>query len=492
MASELFVMRDGRMIVDESLSEKLFLIKEKRPETFSETDSGYEWNEMGMSELFGELYRGEARYCKEQKTWYVYTGGRWYKDEGSVIVSGKLKDFCRLMLLYAADIIDETLQKKYYSFISSLGDRRIRDRILKDAADVLAISMTEFDTDPYLINCRNGTYDLRTFEFREHDPEDLITMQTAFDHTVSRDVSCARWERFVSEVTEGDEVKAEYLQRALGYSMLGRSNEECMFILHGKTTRNGKSTMIHTIEHLLGDYGTATPVGLICRTDKSRDSEAASPELVRLKGKRFVSMNESNEYGRLDEERIKQLTGGESVSARALYQSAITFVPQFTLWLSCNDLPAVSDRSLFASDRIRLIEFNRHFKNSEQDKNLKDIFERNDSMSGIFMWLIRGYKKYLDAGLEMPEELKAPLLKYEKENDIVLTFIEERCELNEDATVRASALYTAYKNWATGAGLRPFSQKRFNAEIDKHPQWGVYRVMVHGNLHWKGIKFAEA
>ena len=138
-----------------------------------------------------------------------------------------------------------------------------------------------------------------------------------------------------------------------------------MFILHGKTTRNGKSTLLNTIETMLGDYAKVAPVGMICRGDRQKDAEAASPTLAGLKGKRFVTMSESNEYGKLDEEKIKQFTGGEEISARALYQSAITFKPQFTLWLSCNDLPMVTDKSLFASERIKVIEFNRHFSPAE-------------------------------------------------------------------------------------------------------------------------------
>lgn len=91
---------------------------------------------------------------------------------------------------------------------------------------------------------------------------------------------CARWEQFIKEVTQNDKDKADYLQRALGYSILGTSKEECMFILHGKTTRNGKSTMLDAIQHLLGDYSTVTPVELICRGDRAKNAEAASPVLA--------------------------------------------------------------------------------------------------------------------------------------------------------------------------------------------------------------------
>ena len=107
---------------------------------------------------------------------------------------------------------------------------------------------------------------LRDFSFREAKWDDFLTIiQTNFRHTVRRDIKCEQWEQFIDEVTQGDKDKADFLQRSLGYSILGMSNEECMFILHGKTTRNGKSTLLNTIETMLGDYAKVAPVGMICR-----------------------------------------------------------------------------------------------------------------------------------------------------------------------------------------------------------------------------------
>lgn len=369
--------------MDEDLSEKMYTIKSYHPEKADEYSSGFEWSEMGMANLFGILYNREARYCTEHKSWYTYFEGAWRKDEGAILVSEKIKDFVRLMILYCGEIVGDETRKSYTSFVNKMGDRRMRDRILKDATGELRISATDFDADPYLINCLNGTYSLRDFSFREAKWDDFLTMQTNFRHTVRRDIRCERWEQFIDEVTQNDKDKADFLQRSLGYSILGMSNEECMFILHGKTTRNGKSTMLSAIHHLLGDYASVSPVSIICKAERSKNAEAANPMLASLKGKRFVTMAESNQYGKLDEETIKQLTGGEEIKARNLYETATTFLPQFTLWLSCNDLPTVSDKSLFASDRVRVIEFNRHFTEAEQDKNLKNEFQTQEAMQGI-------------------------------------------------------------------------------------------------------------
>ena len=488
---ELFQLSNGRYITSEEISKKMFYIKSVHPELpYQETSTGYSWDEAGMADLFSECYQNDTRFCPEAKSWYTYDGGKWVKDVGSLLVSAKIKEFVRLMSLYCGEIVDEEKRKQYMTFVSKMGDRRFRDRLMKDAADSMRIEATEFDRFPYLINCKNGTYDLEKMEFREHDWQDFLTMQTNFDYSV-QDVRCERWEQFIKEVTQNDYDKADYLQRALGYSMIGTSKEECMFILHGKTTRNGKSTLLDAIQHLLGDYATVTPVELICKSDRQKNAEAPTSVLARLKGRRFVTMAESDTSGKLDEATIKQYTGGEDITAREMYQTAITFKPQFTMWLSCNDLPSVRDKSLFASDRVRVIEFNRHFTDAEQDKNLKDFFESQEAMKGIFTWLIAGYFKYKRFGLEMSEGMRSVVKQYEKDNDIVLQFLEEKCQKTTEGYTRAKSLYDTYKIWCKSNGYYACSMKKFNAELTMHPEWYDNKGLNQGVTVYYGIGMKE-
>ena len=140
---ELFQLRSGRVILDEDMSDKMFLIKQNHPERADETTSGFEWSEMGMANLFAMLYDQEARYCIEHKCWYTYSAGAWRRDEGAILVSEKIKDFVRLMILYCGEITDDDLRKNYTAFVNKMGDRRMRDRILKDATGELHISAAQ-------------------------------------------------------------------------------------------------------------------------------------------------------------------------------------------------------------------------------------------------------------------------------------------------------------------------------------------------------------
>lgn len=491
-STELFELRDGRYVMSPEISRKLFYINQMRPETFRAEDTGYSWDESGMAELFSECYKNDTRYCPEAKSWYTYDGGVWRKDVGSLLVAEKIKEFVRLMVLYCGEITDEDKRKKYFAFVNKMGDRRFRDRLMKDAASVYPIKANEFDANPNLINCLNGTYDLENMCFREHDWRDFLTMQTNFSYTVQEDIHCERWEQFITEVTSKDKDKAEYLQRALGYSMLGTSKEECMFILHGKTTRNGKSTLLGTIHHLLGNYATVSPVSIICKSDRAKNAEAASPTVAGLKGKRFVTMAESNQYGRLDEETIKQFTGGEEISARNLYEAQMTYLPQFTMWLSCNDLPSVQDKSLFASNRVRVIEFNRHFTEDERDESLKDLFRTPEAMRGIFAWLLVGYFRYKRFGLKMSEGMKKVIKQYEKDNDLVLQFLEEKCTKDVNGNIRAKALYDAYKIWCRSNGYYIVNTRKFFANMATHPEWHDGSFRENDTMFYKGIRIKGA
>ena len=496
---KLFQFRDGSYVADEAYSNVLYQISEARPEVVKDGHSmGYEQAEMGMAELFSEVYCNEVVYCPERKSWYAYVRGVWKKDPSRTYVSDRMRTFVRLLTLYCVEIEDDELRKTFSGVCHKMEDIRSRKRMIEDAESEtsMQVSAAEFDADPYLINGLNGTFDLRTGQLHEHTPSDFLTMQAQIEFSQNREkgyeIRCTRWEQFIDEVTEHDSEKADFLQRSLGYSLLGKAHEECMFILWGKTTRNGKSTLLNTIETMLGTYATTPAVSLICSNKSAQSGGAATPELAALKGVRFVTMAESNQYGRLDEEKIKQLTGGESITARALYESPITYTPQFTMWLSCNDLPRVHDKSIFASDRVKVIEFTKHFDAGERDENLKHKFEEPDSRTGIFNWLYEGYVHYTQQGLAMPECIRRTVRFYERDNDLVEQFLEQYCDKGSDSdSIKAKDLYDRYKIWCRSGGYYAMSANKFYNEMERHAQWYSGITSKHRYTYYVGIKFRE-
>lgn len=446
----------------------LSCIAECHPESAS--IGGFSSDEIGMSALFAKCYHDKMRYCDRAGRWYIYDGITWEQDSKKhTKAHACVMQFIGLLGRYSYQFIGDDSKAAFIKKVSTFVDRRFRSRLLDDAASQMNIEPAQFDASPYLINCTNGVYDLKSNTFRNAAASDYITQKTNCVGSVLP-LRFPRWEQFISEVTEGDSEKAAYLQRALGYSLFGEANEECMFILHGKTTRNGKSTLLDTLRNLLGDYADTAPVDLICKGRGTRSAENASPILAKLKGKRFVTMNESDQHGKIDEATLKQYTGGEAVTARGLFQEPFTFIPQFTLWLSCNDLPNVEDPSIFASKRVRVIEFNRHFSNNEQDKDLKTLFHTPEAASAILQWLIKGYQAYRREGLQEPASIKAATKQYEKDNDVVLLFLNDRYKHDPAGFVTTDELYRTYKNWCRNS-YEPMSKNKFSRELSSCTEW---------------------
>ena len=479
MTTEFFKLRNGQYIMSEYASKRFSSIVDSNPDYNSEL----RWDEMSMAELFADIYKDDTRYCTEHKCWYTYNGSVWERDLGSLIASERMKEFTRLLHLYAGEIEEEERAKDFKTFTAKLGDRRARDRMLKDACSVYPIRATQFDDNPYLINCKNGTYDLQKMAFRPATAEDFITMQTNFEYTLSKDLKFERWDRFISEIMCDDKELIDFLQRALGYSILGKGSEECMFIAYGATTRNGKGTLFNTLFRMLGDYAKAPQVNMICKGKFDTDISKPNPALCSLQGSRFVTLSEPPENALLDEEAIKNYTGGDPVTTRQLYGEVFTFMPQFKMWLSCNTLPAVSDKTIFSSDRIKLIEFNRHFTESERDTSLKSKLLEPNATKYIFKWLLDGYRKYKKYGLKQPERMKTAVSMYERENDKVASFFEEKCKRDGQAQVTGMALYVAYKNWCKENGFGAKGSTNFYKEFTRF----ATKVRPNGTIHFNGV-----
>jgi len=176
------------------------------------------------------------------------------------------------------------------------------------------------------------------------------------------------------------------MQKALGYARTGDASLECFFVLYGSTTRNGKTTLTETIANILGDYARTIQPQTFSR--QSADGASPSPNIARLKGARLVNMPEPERGLELNIARIKQLTGGDTYTGRFLNENPI----EFKFFINTNHRPRTFDDTVFSSDRMKLVPFEKHFAEAEQDKWLKKFFQRNASRFAILNWLIEGYR----------------------------------------------------------------------------------------------------
>lgn len=421
----------------------------------------YHFSDRGSSELFADMFRHEARYNTTAKEWYFYTGKVWKIDSGGMAVHGMAKELFDALMIYAVSIEDEQQQRLFREYYSKFGSKNKRDTLIKDAADCCYISSEELDCNPNLFNCQNGTFELDKLKFRPHRSEDYITKisNVIYDEkAVSED-----WTKFIGEVIPHDKEKIRYLQKALGYSLSGSCSLETCFILYGATTRNGKSTLIGTVSYMLGGSDgyarTAQPEVLAIK--KNKDSRNASEDIARLAGCRFLNVSEPPQSMAFDAALLKTLTGRDTITARFLYQGSFEYVPQFTLFINTNYLPKVLDETLFTSNRINVIEFNRHFTPEEQDKTLKQRLQTEDNISGLFNWCIEGLKLFREEGLKPPVSVNISTRQYAQQSDKIGNFIDECFEECQGGGCTAKEAYDTYKAWCSDCGYFAEGKQKF-------------------------------
>lgn len=487
---EYYQLSNGQVIEDEQMSEIMYSIMKLRPHI----SFVYSWDDIGMATLMSDLYHNNIRYCPQNDCWYIWDKC-WQKQGENGAISDMLQTLLNLLILYCTEISHEVgdnkeaieLIDKYRKYISSIRKYTPMRNIMEVLKTMVRMSLKDMDSNPYLLNTTTLAYDLRTGDIVHDITPYNVTKKTTCSLPNAFTKRCDRWYQFVDEITGGDKEKAQFLQRALGYSLLGVNREECMFIAYGAKTRNGKGTLFSTINTTLGeDYADSAPPDLICesKTGRKTDFNAPQPALAKLTGTRIVRMSESAKDVRLDAASIKTMTGRDTLVTRGLFQNSFSFVPQFTPWLETNHLPAVTDDTVFTSNRIYVIEFNQQFTGGNQDKNLKELFALPENRPTILQWLFDGCADYIRNGLSAPECVVEATKNYRKLHDRVGNFIEDRCDIGDDKSILRGSLYSAYSQWCVKPDNRykPMGSTTFYNEIAmrgypiKHRNDGTYVV----------------
>ena len=460
------------------INEEDILIMKKLVSIRPHCSVDYLWNDIGLGNLFAECFSGTHRFCVDNQKWYIYNRGIWEVDKGDIQAQGNMQRLLQLLHLYCGEVEkeeDPEIIKSYKAYISKSSSDTILRRALNASKNNLVINLTDFDSNPYMLNCRNGVYDMKEQKFRFAKPDDYFTLTVSCNYPNGINTQkCDRWYTFVDEIMEGDKEKAAFLQRALGYSLLGVNREECMFLAYGKT-RSGKGTLFNTIAKVLGmgtdtGYGGSVNSSLVCESKfKDRDYNAPEPMLADTVGLRYITLSETKKGALLDVNAIKSLTGRDPRKTRQLHCPAFTFTPQFTMWLSTNFLPKVNDDSLFKSDRLWVIEFNKHFEEDNRDYSLKEIFENKDNQSVILKWLLDGYRMYKEQGLNVPACVREATARYARLNDRILCFKEDCLEDAPGERVSNGLLYSKYKKWCEDEerGYNPLGSTTFYTELER-------------------------
>jgi putative DNA primase/helicase len=339
------------------------------------------------------------------------------------------------------------------------------------------ITLTQLDVEPWLLNCQNGTLDLRTGELRRHDRDDLITRicPIAYDPGAHDD----RWDLFVEQVMPDPEIR-RYVQRALGYSITGTAEKGVMFLPYGPT-HSGKTTLLETVKGALGSYAIATNVATLTGGKATIDGGRPRSDIVRLFGSRLAISTEVPAGVRLDEALVKALTGGDTITARTLYQTEVESRPTFAIWLGSNYRPAVRDDDDAIWNRVKQIPFEQQHDGSARDDSLKPYLETK-ARAAVLAWLVAGARAYVEEGLDAPDAVVSLTEDYRRDMNPLSAWIEECCELDPDAFSAYKDLRWSYEEF-TRRGDKPVGSKRFTNSMKaiKGVTYGKDRV-------WRGIR----
>ncbi len=430
---------------------------------FLRCNDGFNLTDMGNAERFIAQHRHSCRYCPTLKSWMVWTGKFWARDEHNVVMI-KAKDTIRTIYGEAERASDESLRKGIARHAMQSESFRRVEAVLKLAQSECAISLNELDANPNLLNCQNGTLEISSLQFREHRRDDYNTKSANVNYDPEQ--KCPVWEAHIRRIFAGDDGFINDFQTYCGYLLLHDNPEQMMTILHG-SGQNGKSTTMNKLSELLGDYAVnISPESLAVKR-----SEGPRSDLVRLQGARLATCSEGEEGVRFSESWIKQLTGTDKITVRKLYENEREFVPRAKIMFSTNHKPKIRGTDNAIWRRFWLFPFGVSIPDCEKDMDIGK--KLTAELPGILNWCVVGLSRYYANGnrLPKPEKVQKATTEFRDESDIVGQYLFEECILNTSGfpivECRRNELYDDYKSWCVETGEFPLNQKRFALRIQE-------------------------
>ena len=408
-------------------------------------DLSYGLTEAYAADRFARAYGDRLRYDHKRKLWFVYRAPLWQPDPDGQVWRCALES-ARTLQAEAERIKQESTKKTVMSFCKYQQSEPGVRHMLKLAMSLppLANKGGLWDLDPWRLGVSNGVIDLHSGRLRKGRPEDLLTLSAGVPYDTN--ATCSRWVRFLDEVFCGNKKLVRYIHRCVGYTLTGLTTEQVWWLLHG-TGSNGKSVFLEVLAYVLGSYTQTISFQALTLPQRKIPDELAG-----LPGRRFVFASEAIEGVRLNEARIKSLTGSDRMAARHLFGRWFEFYPQLKLWLTCNHMPTVQDTSMAFWRRPQVVRFERTFDKKTRDRRLVEALKAEGP--GILRWAVLGCRGWAREGLDTPDVVTAAKEQYRRDSDQVGQFVAECCEVDPETVGGATPLYEGYQKWARDRGDR--------------------------------------
>jgi putative DNA primase/helicase len=416
-------------------------------------------SDVGNAECLAAVVGDDLRYCHTRTKWLIWDGSRWAIDETGAS-RRMMVDTIRARYHAATNIPDATQRAKFSAWCIGAENSGKIESALKIAGtrESFATQIDYWDNDPLLAAAIGATIDLRTVVHRGVRRDDHLTMRLGA--TYNPEATCPRWNQFLIEVFKADVEVISFFQRAIGYCLTGDTREQKMFLLYG-IGANGKSVVLEILSRLMGDFAGNASFETF---DANKRSEASN-DLAALRGKRFVTVIETEEGRKLAESRVKSVTGQDAITCRFLYGEYFTYRPTFKIVLAMNHLPVIRGTDNGIWRRILLIPFTESFTGAREDKTLKETL--NGELDGILQWALEGLRQWWVRGLDPPQSVIKATEGYRADSDQIGRWMEERCMKSTNLFLPSGKGYSDYKKWCEIGGEETVSQNKWSRRMNE-------------------------
>ncbi len=438
-----------------------------------------------------QRFGDEFRFNSREDCWYRWTGVVWVKDEHKYVMRAAIA-CAEAAVAQAAQALTVAQATGDPELIKAASKDYGQAKLLKNVGKLhsaiemfssepdITITSDQFDLDQRLLNLPNGVLNLEDNSFTpEHNPKALITK--AMGASYDKDAQCPMFEQFIEDAFPDEQLRL-YVQRALGYSMLGNADERVMFLLHGPSG-TGKSVLTSVIADVFGDYAKTAPASTF-RVKKNMETF----DLHRLRGARFVTTSELPEGQQLDEDLVKRFTGGDMITSRGLYESFTEWRPTCAVWIATNFLPRVNSDDNAFWQRAKTIRMDTPFID-RADHKIGYARLLAQEADGILNWLIEGLEQYRLYGLAEPDCVRIDIEAYRVDVDVVACFVRDRIEdgaliPQTGSQIKSSVLRGMFEAYCTENHQNPLGLRRYQNRLKA---MGYEATKIGGTSYWQGL-----
>lgn len=449
--------------------------------------------DLGVAKLFAAEHRDLVRWCDQWSKWLVWDGMRWQIDHARGVEA---------LAKETAESIWREIDAQVHKVAESVGSMLMRfghkTASARGLSNILTLARSEqgvpiqpgeLNRQPWLFNCANGTIDLQTGEIKPHDSADYLTV--VCNRSYDPAAECPLWESSMDDIFGDDREMVEYVQRQLGYALVGKVFEHILPIWWGNGS-NGKSLIVETLLHVLGDeYATKAPRDLLL----ARGGDHHPTELADLHGRRLVVASETDEGRKLAEGLVKEITGGDTIKARRMREDFWSFEPSHTVIMLTNHKPVVKGTDNGIWRRLRLVPFTEKFWDPAKGEHGDERYRADERLAeklqaeavGILAWLVRGCIAWQRVGMNEPVDVRNATAEYRNEQDIIGDFLEEQCLIGSAYRIKASAIYSAYATWCEERGEYPKTGRAFGQAMTERN----FSRVKSGPIWYEGVALRE-